>query len=465
MAELVGPGASDDPQRLQREARRYAALLSAEGSIVWVVDPALQPTGRNAGWEEYTGQAPEEYARLGWLAAIHPDERDRLRADAARAMAAGEPISLKLRVRRADGVYRRHLIRAMPIYEGGTIVEWIGTAADVEDLQVAADEQRDLRARLLALTEGAESLLSTRSQEAARAGVIALAQRVFTADAYGLWALSPARREWRIVHSEGLSDSYAAQRITGDLVAFSAPQAIDDTLTDERASGRQAAHQAEGIRSMLTVPLPVGGERRASLVIYFRTPHQFTETELRVSIALGQLTAAALWNAETYDALHRSRLLAERHAARMAFLADASALFGSLDYEATLREMARLAVPRIADWCAVDIGQPDGSLQHIVTAHVDPEKLELARTLQQRYPPDPAGADRTCQRAAHRQAGVSSTDHRPDAGARGAGSGAPRAAPRARAPFDAARAAQRPRPHARGDHLRALRPPEPDVRR
>jgi signal transduction histidine kinase len=100
------------------------------------------------------------------------------------------------------------------------------------------------------------------------------------------------------------------------------------------------------------------------------------------------MAAAALWNAEAYEALQRSRALAESHAARMAFLADASALLGSLDYEKTLRDLAHLAVPRIADWCAVDIKQANHTVERIVTAHVDPEKIELSRVLQARYPVD-----------------------------------------------------------------------------
>jgi serine phosphatase RsbU (regulator of sigma subunit)/PAS domain-containing protein len=68
------------------------------------------------------------------------------------------------------------------------------------------------------------------------------------------------------------------------------------------------------------------------------------------------------------------------------FLAEASrVLAGSLDYEETLRAVARLAVPEVADWCAVDLAAGD-ELQRVAMAHVDPARLELARQLEQRYP-------------------------------------------------------------------------------
>jgi len=71
------------------------------------------------------------------------------------------------------------------------------------------------------------------------------------------------------------------------------------------------------------------------------------------------------------------------------FLAEASAvLASSLDYGATLASVARLAVPTIADWCAVDILAEDGLPQRLAVAHVDPAKLAWAVELHQRYPPD-----------------------------------------------------------------------------
>lgn len=79
-----------------------------------------------------------------------------------------------------------------------------------------------------------------------------------------------------------------------------------------------------------------------------------------------------------------------RHQETQRFLAEASAVLGdSLDYEETLRRVARLAVPRIGDWCAVEIVSPDGEVEWLTVEHVDPAKVELARELRRRYPPDP----------------------------------------------------------------------------
>ncbi|MDQ3922570.1 MAG: MEKHLA domain-containing protein [Actinomycetota bacterium] len=72
------------------------------------------------------------------------------------------------------------------------------------------------------------------------------------------------------------------------------------------------------------------------------------------------------------------------------FLAQVGAtLSTSLDYRATLASVARLAVPRLADWCAIDIVEEDGSLERLAVEHEDPQKVQLAHELQERYPPDP----------------------------------------------------------------------------
>ena len=76
-------------------------------------------------------------------------------------------------------------------------------------------------------------------------------------------------------------------------------------------------------------------------------------------------------------------------AAQLEFLAHASqALAASLDYRQTLRQVASLAVPAHADWCSVQM-MDDGVLRTLAVAHVDPEKMRLAKELETRWPPDP----------------------------------------------------------------------------
>jgi GAF domain-containing protein len=84
--------------------------------------------------------------------------------------------------------------------------------------------------------------------------------------------------------------------------------------------------------------------------------------------------------------------ITEEHEARLRqeFLAEAGdALSSSLDYEDTLQRVARLAVPRLADWCAVELPDDRGTLEQVALAHADPALVEQARAMRERYPPDP----------------------------------------------------------------------------
>lgn len=78
--------------------------------------------------------------------------------------------------------------------------------------------------------------------------------------------------------------------------------------------------------------------------------------------------------------------------ARRDFLGRAGqVLVESLDSDVTLNAIALLAVPTLADWCAVDVlDAKTGEVRQAAVAHVEPEKLEFARRLRERYPPNPA---------------------------------------------------------------------------
>lgn len=85
-----------------------------------------------------------------------------------------------------------------------------------------------------------------------------------------------------------------------------------------------------------------------------------------------------------------ARESAEAAAARFRFLAEAGTILGSsLDIERTLRSLTRLTVPRIADWCSLDLVESHGGLRRVEVAHSDPERERFAREVYRLYPADP----------------------------------------------------------------------------
>ena len=222
-----------------------------------------------------------------------------------------------------------------------------------------------------------------------------IAKDLIAADGYAIWRLHrPA--DWRIATSTGISTSFATAVIESfggesvTTVPFSEPLAVDDVAAVPMLNERRAAYAAEGIQSMLVVPLKISGSLSGTLVFYYRTPQRFDDIRTRMAGALGNLAAVAISTAELYEDQLRGRAEVERAHRQSAFLAEASVALGSsLDNEATLATVAQLAVPHIADWCAVDMLDADGRLQQLAVAHVDPAKVEFARSFRERYPDDP----------------------------------------------------------------------------
>lgn len=135
-------------------------------------------------------------------------------------------------------------------------------------------------------------------------------------------------------------------------------------------------------RSLLCLPLAVSAQPLGVIGLVFTGPLTPSPPELDFLRIFADTCAQALLRVRAVDE-------ASVRATQLAFLADASAeLASSLDYRSTLANVARLAVPRLADWCGVDTIQ-DGVLQTLAVAHIDPDKVAWARELQQRYPPNP----------------------------------------------------------------------------
>ncbi|MEA2470977.1 MAG: hypothetical protein QOE38_1976, partial [Thermoleophilaceae bacterium] len=82
----------------------------------------------------------------------------------------------------------------------------------------------------------------------------------------------------------------------------------------------------------------------------------------------------------------------------LGFLAQASGLLAaSLDYERTLSEVARLAVPDVADWCAIDIVQADGTTRQVTSVHPNPQHEALLLELRRRYRAEKQGSEGTAR--------------------------------------------------------------------
>ena len=99
----------------------------------------------NQRWEEYTGLSVEQAAGLGWQAAVHPDDVNRVQEKWRISVVSGEPLEYEARFRRADGQYRWFQVRAVPLRDQrGKILKWYGVTTDIEDRKQAEEKFRGL---------------------------------------------------------------------------------------------------------------------------------------------------------------------------------------------------------------------------------------------------------------------------------------------------------------------------------
>jgi PAS domain S-box-containing protein len=140
-------------QSIYVSEQRFRSLVEATTQMVWTTnaDGVVRPESRS--WMAYTGQDPKQATSpLGWLEAVHPDDRLQTLEQWMRAVASREPLRMENRVRRHDGEYRQFLVRAVPVFApDGSLREWIGAHTDISEARRAESE----RVRLLREAEEA----------------------------------------------------------------------------------------------------------------------------------------------------------------------------------------------------------------------------------------------------------------------------------------------------------------------
>ena len=164
--EFVG-AITDVTQQRQAEALIRAQeaelrdVVDTIPAIVWSARPDGANSYVNSRFVEYCGMPPEQIAGSGWHAATHPDDLERHNGKWLACAASGEPLEDEVRFRRADGTYRWHLQRGVPLRdEGGEIVKWYGVLTDIEDRRRAEDKIRDQETELRQMLDFAPQLIA-----------------------------------------------------------------------------------------------------------------------------------------------------------------------------------------------------------------------------------------------------------------------------------------------------------------
>ncbi|WP_375767361.1 PAS domain-containing protein [Archangium gephyra] len=273
------------------------------------------------------------------LALVHPEDRERVSRTLAQSVRDQSEHRLEYRILRMDGGVRWQESRGRVLLdEHGQPSKLAGVLMDITSRKHAEQQQRESEARFQLLTEALPQLIwRTRADGYTE---------YYNPGWYAYTGQTPEQAlgdGWlQTVHPEDHGNTLAAWR---HAVSTGEPYSVEYRMR-RAADGAYRWFIARGL------PLKDGAGR---ITHWFGTCTDIDDQK--------------------------------RGAETLRYLSEASAaLSASLDQSATLEQVARLAVPVLADWCLVDLMGEDGRVERVAVAHANPALRELAERLR-RFPP------------------------------------------------------------------------------
>ncbi|WP_375773589.1 PAS domain-containing protein [Archangium gephyra] len=127
------PGSPPQPEGPHDDTLLFRTFAAAMPHIVWMSTAGAEASDFNPAWHTFTGLAMSLPGAAAWMAALHPDDVSAATAAWDEASATGAPFERELRLRRADGAYRWHHVRCVPVKNPDGTVRWLGSATDIHE--------------------------------------------------------------------------------------------------------------------------------------------------------------------------------------------------------------------------------------------------------------------------------------------------------------------------------------------
>jgi PAS domain S-box-containing protein len=146
--------AHDAVAALRESEAQFRTFAQAVPNQAWTAKPDGSFDWFNERVFEYSGLDQTALEGAGWIQLIHPDDVSATAASWGEALVSGERYETEFRIRRHDGEYRWHLVRAYPNRAAdGQISRWVGTNTDIDDHKLSEVETLRDRDRLWALSQ------------------------------------------------------------------------------------------------------------------------------------------------------------------------------------------------------------------------------------------------------------------------------------------------------------------------
>jgi PAS domain S-box-containing protein len=377
--------------------RRFRDLVHGVDAIVWEADAtSLACTFVSQRAEELLGYPIERWlgATHFWSEIVDARDRERVLARYGEALTADHPLEHEFRANTADGRQIWLRDRVHPAERGRLrglmidVTEHKRLEQERDELllreQIARVEMETAAEMVQRLERITEAALSDLSQEQLFRRVLERIRDVLEADSTLLLVPTDDGASLRLVGSVGLEVDddvrvSMAESLSGRIATTRQVLLVEDAA---RADVDVPALRRARIRSLIGVPLSVDSDVVGVVHAARRARRRFSADDARLLQLVGDRLGVAIRNARLYEAERRTRLALEAATRRAGFLADAvTALAAATDPADGLAAVGRLAVPLLADWCAIDLREADGRFRRVAVAHRDPEADARAATL------------------------------------------------------------------------------------
>jgi PAS domain S-box-containing protein len=321
---------SAETEALRRSEDRFRSLVLATAQVVFTTDAGGEMAEEQPEWSTFTGMRFGDYRGMGWLNAVHPDDRERVAHGWRTAVERRTLLSTEQRIRRADGEWRHVAVRAVPVLEpGGRVREWVGTTTDVTERK-RAEEGRDF------LAEASRVLASSLDFEATLRAVARLAvPRLADWCAVDVLGENGGLERLAVEHSDPMKVALVHEieaRYPSDPAApHGAHHAIRTGKADMmpdipesllEAVARDAEHlrliRRLGLRSYIAVPL-IARDRTLGAIslVHAESGRAYDEADLALAEELARRAAVAIDNARLFRETEESRAQLEQQAGEL----------------------------------------------------------------------------------------------------------------------------------------------------
>ncbi|REG85444.1 PAS domain S-box protein [Algoriphagus antarcticus] len=128
-------------QKLEESEQKFRLLADSLPQHIWTADTEGNLNYFNQSVYDFSGFSPEELDREGWLAIVHPDDKEGNIKAWKNSIATGKDFLFEHRFRKYDGTYRWQLSRARPqSNQDGEIQMWVGSSTDIHDQKEFTNE-------------------------------------------------------------------------------------------------------------------------------------------------------------------------------------------------------------------------------------------------------------------------------------------------------------------------------------